>query len=465
MSEPVKRVVVIGAGPGGYVAALRAAQLGAEVTVVERDLVGGTCLNRGCIPTKTLMASVEALAKARGGEEFGFRLAGDPEPVWPAMQARKSRVVEQLRSGIHLLFKKAGVRLLTGEARFVEPRVVEVATREGVEHVEGDAIIIATGSEAVRPAFFDFSQPAVLDASGLLEIEEIPESLLVLGAGPVGCEFACLFGELRTRVTLIELMPQILPQEDVRLARQFQAILRRKGITVLTKTKVDEVLEYRPDGVTVRLSDGQIVSAQFMLVAIGRAPNTTGLGLDVAGVACNERGYILVDEGMRTSASGIYAVGDVVGGLLLAHVAAHEGLVAAENALGGSRRRDLRFVPRCVYTFPEIASVGLSEDEARDEGLRPVTGTFRLGALGKALALGESQGFVQVVADYDTDRLLGATMIGPRVTDVIHEVAVALHAGFSALRLGEVVHAHPTLAEAVMEAAQDVHGESVHVAG
>ena len=465
MQEPAKRIVIVGGGPGGYVAALRAAQLGADVTVVEKDLLGGTCLNRGCIPTKTLIASAQALASARQGDEYGFRLSGEVVPDWMAMQARKDRVVARLRDGIHLLFKKGGVKLVTGCGSLVRPNLVRVQAEDGVREVEADAVILATGSEPARPPFLDFSEACVVDSTRLLESTTVPASLLVLGGGPIGCEFATLFAELGAKVTLVELLPHVLPQEDVRLARQFQSLLRKRGIEVRVGARIDRVLRYDPDQVTVLLDAGDNLRAEKILVAVGRSPNTSALGLELLGVACDKRGYILVNERMETSVPGLYAVGDVTGGPLLAHVATHEGEVAAENCLGAGRERNLRVVPLCVYAAPEIARVGLTEAEARDAGFSPITGTFRFGALGKALALGEEQGYVQVVADEQSDILLGAAMMGPHVTDVIHEVAVALEAGFTARRLGDVIHAHPTIAEAVMEAARDVHGESVHVAG
>ncbi|NLE73603.1 MAG: dihydrolipoyl dehydrogenase [Actinobacteria bacterium] len=498
MGDAGKRIVVLGSGPGGYVAAIRAAQRGADVTVVEKGLVGGVCLNRGCIPTKTLIAGVDVLTKARSGDIYGFTVTGEVTPNWAYMQARKEEVVTQLRNGIHTLFKKSKVKLISGNARLSEPGVVMVDTvstdaavsqdahalesiprheaapaqKAGaaaniadVLRLEADAVIVATGSDPLHPAFFDFSQPSIIDSTELLNIESIPSSLLILGGGPIGCEFACLFADLGTKVTIVELMPQLLPQEDARAAKQFQSALRKSGVEVLVRTRLERVDEYAPDHVTVALEDGRTLTAEKMLIGVGRQPNTAGIGLEAVGVAMDERGYVIVNEHLETSVPGIYAIGDVTGGYLQAHVASHEGIVAVDNILGGRRERNLRFVPICLYGRPEIARIGLTEDEARDEGFRPVTGTFRFGALGRALALGESRGYVQLVVDHDSDKLLGAVMMGPHVTDVIHEVAVALEAGMSARRLGEIMHAHPTISEAVMEAAQDVYGESVHVAG
>jgi dihydrolipoamide dehydrogenase len=459
------RIVILGSGPGGYVAGIRAGQRGAEVTVVEKDLLGGTCLNWGCIPTKALLASAEALHKARSGEEYGFTVSGDIQPDLGRMMERKDAVVTQLRDGIAKLFRAHGVTLVRGRGRLISRGVVEVQGEEGTTTLEADRVILATGSGAAEPPFFDFSQPTVLTSKEVFSLREIPASILVVGAGAIGCEFASFFRELGVKVTLVDIMPQVLPQEDTRLARQFQQVLRKRGVEVLVKTKVERIIDYGPDRVTVELTEGKELSAAAILVSVGRQPNSAGLGLEEAGVKTDERGYVLVNERLETSAPGVYAIGDLNGGLLLAHVASYEGLVAVENCLGGERERDLRAVPHCAYSFPEIASVGLTEAQAREEGLKPLTGTFRLGALGKALALGEAAGYVQVVADAESDRVLGANMMGPHVTDLIHEAALAIRMGLTTRDLGDTVHAHPTIAEALMEAAHDVHGESVHVAG
>ncbi len=457
------RIVILGAGPGGYVAALRAAHLGASVTLVEKDLVGGTCLNRGCIPTKALLASADALARARAGKEYGFEVVG---LVWPdigQMMERKARIVGQLRGSVETLLKRAGVTLIRGTGRLGGAGLVLVDTGAETVTVVGDKIIIATGSEPARLACFDFDHPCILTSTSALDLQSIPESLLIVGAGVIGAEFATFFAELGTKVTMVEMMPQMLPQEDNRLARQFQGVYRKRGIEVLLKTKVEKVTEYGQQHVTAQLSDGQELTFAKILVSVGRRPNTSDIGLDVAEVELDDRGYVIVNDYLETNVPGIYAIGDVNGGLLLAHVASYEAWVAVDNCLGARRARDLRVVPSCTYSFPEVASVGLSEDRARERGYEPVTGTYRFAALGKALAMGEDTGYVQLVADRDTDLLLGASMMGPHVTDVIHEVALAVKNGLTVGQLGSTIHAHPTIAEALMEAAHDVHSESVHV--
>lgn len=458
------RIVVVGAGPGGYVAALRAARHGAQVTLVEKDLVGGTCLNRGCIPTKALLASSEALAKARAGAEYGFEISGEVRPDLRRMMARKDRVVSTLRDGVEVLLRKAKVEVIRGTGRLAPGLRVVVDTDEGVRTVEADKIIIATGSEPALLPMFDFSHPAVLTSTSALELERIPESLLIVGAGVIGCEFASFFAELGTKITMVEMMPQMLPLEDKRIAKQFQGVYRKRGIEVMLKTKVESVEEYHEDHVVVALSDGSKLTVEKILVSVGRRPNTQGIGLEEAGVEVDSRGYVVVDDRLATTAPNIYAIGDVNGGLMLAHVASYEAFVAVDNCLGKERIRDLRSTPSCTYSNPEVASVGLNEEQAAENGYTPITGIYRFAGLGKALALGEDVGYVQLIADKDTDRVLGANMMGPHVTDVIHEVAVAIQNGLTVSQLGDTIHAHPTITEAVMEAAHDVHGESVHVA-
>jgi len=467
MSDKPIRIVVLGAGPGGYVAALRAARHGAAVTLVERDLVGGTCLNRGCIPTKALLASAEALAKAGSGAEFGFEVTGEIRPDLARMIERKDRVVTQMRGNVEVLLKKAGVNVVSGTGRLVATDRVVVDTGAESLTVEADRIIIATGSEPARLPMFDFDQPTILTSTSALELTEIPESLLIVGAGAIGCEFASFFVELGTSITMVEMMPQMLPTEDKRLAKQFQGVYRKKGIQVLLNTKVESIAEYADDHVVARLSDGAEVTADKVLVSVGRTPNTADLGLEAARVETDGRGYVVVDEYLETTAPNVYAIGDVNGGILLAHVASHEAFVAVDNCLATDsedrRTRDLASTPSCTYSHPEVASVGLSEEQAVEKGYKPITGTYRFPALGKAVAIGEDVGYVQVIADEATDVVLGASMMGPHVTDIIHEIALAVASGLTVAQLGSTIHAHPTLAEAVMEAAHDVHGESVHV--
>ena len=468
------RVVVIGGGPGGYVAALRAARHGAAVTLVEHDLIGGTCLNRGCIPTKALLASADALARARAGDEYGFAVAGDITPDFERMMARKDGIVTRLRENVEVLLKKAGVTVVRGTARLAGAGkvVVETAGGEGAgggsTTVEADKIIIATGSEPARLPMFDFSHTNILTSTEALSLDKVPGSLLIVGAGVIGCEFASFYHELGSKITMVEMLPQMLPLEDLRLSKQFQSTYRKRGIQVLLKTKVESISEYADDHVTAKLSDGSEITTEKILVSVGRKPNTAGLGLETVGVEVDPRGYVVVNDYLEATAPDIYAIGDVNGGQMLAHVASYEAFVAVDNCLAATpqqrRLRDLRSTPSCTYSTPEVASVGLNEEQAVDSGYQPVTGTYRFAALGKAMAMGEETGYVQLIADKDTNLLLGASMMGAHVTDVIHEVAVAIQNGLTVDQVGETIHAHPTIAEAVMEAAHDVHGESVHIA-
>lgn len=469
MAETNVRIVVIGGGPGGYVAALRAARHGAAVTLVENDLIGGTCLNRGCIPTKALLASAEALSRARAGEEYGFEVTGEVTPDFGRMMARKDGIVTRLRENVEVLLKKAGVTVLRGTGKLAGPGKVTVETADGgTTSVDADKIILATGSEPARLPMFDFDHPNILTSTEALMLGKIPESLLVVGAGVIGCEFASFYNELGVNITMVEMLPQMLPLEDLRLAKQFQSTYRKRGITVLLKTKVESITEYADDHVTAKLSDGSEVTTEKVLVSVGRKPNSSGIGLEAAGVDVDPRGYVVVNEYLETSAPGVYAIGDVNGGLMLAHVASYEAFVAVDNALAATpaerRVRDLRSTPSCTYSTPEVASVGLSEDQATESGYTPVTGTYRFAALGKTMAMGEETGYVTLVADKDTDVVLGASMMGAHVTDIVHEIAVAVANGLTVKQVGETIHAHPTVAEAIMEAAHDVHGESVHIA-
>jgi dihydrolipoamide dehydrogenase len=299
-------------------------------------------------------------------------------------------------------------------------------------------------------------------------LSKIPESLLIVGAGVIGCEFASFYNELGVKITMVEMLPQMLPLEDLRLAKQFQSTYRKRGINVMLKTKVESITEYADDHVTAKLSDGSEVTAARILVSVGRKPNSAGIGLETVGVEVDPRGYVVVNEYLETAAPGVYAIGDVNGGQMLAHVASYEAFVAVDNALAASpgdrRARDLRSTPSCTYSTPEVASVGMSEDQAAESGYTPATGTYRFAALGKTMAMGEETGYVTLIADKETDVIPGASLTGAHVTDIVHEIAVAVQNGLTVKQVGETIHAHPTVAEAIMEAAHDVHGESVHIA-
>ena len=457
---PDARVVVLGGGPAGDVAALRAAQLGAEAVLVERDLLGGTCVNRGCIPTKALLAGSELVSRLREAAEWGIAL-GEVGVDWPTMRDRAMGIADRMRSGVEHACATRGVTVVRGDGWLVAPNRVAVETADGVQEISAPTIVIATGSEPARLPLFDFDQPSVLTSTDALVMERLPESMIVLGGGIIGCEFASMMAPLGCRVTLVEALPAILATEERRVSQTMTQALRRQDVEVLTDATVQEVVEYRPDGLTVRLSDGSERSAQTVLVAVGRTANTADIGLEELGIRL-ERGLIQVDEHLRTGVGDVYAVGDAIPGPQLAHLGQAEGANAVETALDAPRVLDRALVPSCVYTLPEIGRVGLTEEAARDSGIDVVVGTGRLGANGKALAMGETLGFVRLVVERSSDRLVGGTVMGPHATDLVHELGLALRYGISAREVGLMIHAHPTVAEAVMDAAHDVHGVGLY---
>lgn len=456
------QVVVIGAGPGGYVASIRAAQLGASVVLVEKDKVGGTCLNRGCIPTKCLLASTHVLDVINKAEDFGVEVK-DVQPKFSRMMDRKAQIVAELRHSIRQLLKTNKVKFVKGEATLVSPRKIEVAGDQGTEEIEADKIIISTGSVPVKPPIFDFAHDAVLTSEEALKLGEPPKSLLIVGSGVIGLEFACVFSSLGTQVTMVEMMDQILPTEDRIIATRMQHILEQRGIVFHIQTKVEGIKNYSSNGVTATLSNGEEIVAEKMLVSIGRKPNTKGYGFENLGIEIGRTGNIIVDAKMQTSVNGIYAIGDAIGGIMLAHVASAEGIIAAENATGHESTLDYSAVPSCVYTSPEIASVGLTADKAQQLGKEVKIGKFPFTASGKALTTGEDVGFAQIVVDRQTDRVLGAQIIGPHATELISEVTLAVKWGLTAEQIGTTIHAHPTLAESIMEAAENACGRAIHI--
>lgn len=461
MAKPL-RIVIIGSGPGGYVAAIRASQLGAEVTVVENDTIGGTCLNHGCIPTKTLLASAELFTSINDAKKFGIHV-GEVAANLTKIMEQKNRVVEHLGDGILGIFKKRRIRLVNGNGTMISPTRIRVKHSSGIEEIDASKVIIATGSKPATLPFISFEQPAVLTSTETLGLNMLPKTVLIMGGGAIGLEFACFFNALGTKVTLVEIMDQILPNGDKRISRQMTQILRKRGINILLKTGVKEVLSYREEGITCLLDSGDEITAEKLVVSIGRKPNSYGIGLEDVGVKIDEKGNIIVNDRMETNVEGIYAVGDVTGGILLAHVASAEGIVAVENALGNSTRMDYLVIPRCVYTFPEVASVGQTADEAQASGKKVKTGWFPFSASGKAMTMGQAVGSVQLVVEEGTERILGSQIIGPHATELIHEVVLAIRSGITAEELSAAIHAHPTLSESVMEAAHSVYEKAIHI--
>jgi len=446
-------VAVVGSGPGGYVAAIHAARQGARVAIVEEREWGGTCLNWGCIPTKALIQSAEVLALARRAAEFGVNIPS-AEPDWPVMQARKDKVVAGMRNGVQSLLKSNGVELVSGRGRLGGGATVAVDGRD----LGATNILLAPGSVPARPPI-----PGIelgLSSDDILGIGEIPRTLVIVGGGVVGMEFAGIFSTLGTRVTVIEMLDQLLTPLDPDLATRFQQLMTRRGIELNLSSRV-EGIERGEAGFRVKF-EGRQVEADLVLVATGRVPATDDMGIEEAGIV-RERGAVKVDGHLRTNLPNVFAIGDATMISMLAHTASYQGEVAVANALGKKITADYRAIPACVYTDPEIAFVGLSEAQARAAGQSVKVGSFPFSALGRAQVLGETAGMVKLVTDPD-GHLLGGTVMGPRATDLIAEVALALSQGLTAAELAHTVHAHPTLPEAIFEAALDVDGGAIHIA-
>jgi dihydrolipoamide dehydrogenase len=421
--------------------------------LIERAELGGTCLNWGCIPTKALLAAADLLRKIREAKEFGI-LVGEVGYDFAAMMARKEDIVGTMRGGVQGACERKGVAVVKGQGVVDGDAVVVDGTRYEYDH-----LVVATGTEPAGLPGIDMDHPAVLTSNDILVLPEVPETLLILGAGVIGCEFASLFQPLGVKVTMVEMLPRILAGIDNRTAKQFQKFLEKDGAEIHLGRRLEEVTSYSDAGVTVKLDDGTEISAEKMLISIGRRPQTNDIGLAGAGVVVNERGHIEVDEFLRTANPKVWAVGDCIGGMQLAHLASAEGARAAENILGPHQvPMDRTVVPACIYTHPEIATVGLNRDTAEEQGITIKVGQARFAGSGKALGEGESDGFAQLIADADTDLLLGATIMGAHAVEMIHEVGVAISDGYTMRDLGEIIHAHPTISEMVMDAAQQGEG-------
>ena len=457
------RITIVGSGPGGYVAAIRAAQRGARVTVVEDAEVGGTCLNWGCIPTKTLIASTDALEMARHAADFGVELYGEVTYNLPKIRERRDKVVSTQIKGIRALFKSWGVDLIPGRGSLISEDVVRAVRKDGTtQDIRSDRIIIATGSRPAAIPGLPFDGNNILSSNDAVLMHEVPASILIVGAGVIGCEFAFLYRSLGSSVTVVEMLPRALSSEDEDISSLIEKELKKAKIKLITGARI-ESMKGTAEGVTAVLSNGQEVQAAKALVSIGRALNTEGLRLEDAGLAAGKRGEVPVNDRMETIVPGIYAIGDVTGIMMLAHVASRQGIVAAENALGGSVSMDYAAVPAGIFTRPEIGSAGLREHQARERGMKISTGTFPYRALGKAHAMGEIAGIVKVIADAGTDRVLGVHICGAHAADLVHEGALAITMGATSKQLGAMIHAHPTLAEGIMEAAEAVHGNAIHL--
>jgi dihydrolipoamide dehydrogenase len=457
-------LVVIGAGPGGYVAAIRASQLGLKTAVIEKDRPGGVCLNWGCIPSKAILTSAELYETIKEGEQYGVKVQGLSCDYGQVIK-RSREVADRLAKGVEFLLKKNRIALVAGTGRVEgKNRVVIEADGKGTQQVEAERILIATGSGERTLPGLEIDGKQILTSREALIDSEIPEAILIIGGGAVGIEFAYIYSVFGSRVTVVEMEKQLLPGIDSEVARELERIFKKKGIEVLTNTKFYSVERF-PSRVEISLETGSDLkrrTANKVLVAVGRAPLSTGLGLEALGVELN-RGYIKVDAHMRTANDGIYAIGDVNGPPLLAHAASEEGIAAVEF-MAGQREKPIDHlrIPACIYCQPEIAVIGLSEEQAQARGYEVKVGKFPFRALGKAIAAGHDEGFVKMVVDKEYGELLGCHIIGRGATDLIAEAGLARTLEATTAELSGTVHAHPTLAEALMEAALNAEGRGIN---
>ncbi|NLW84109.1 MAG: dihydrolipoyl dehydrogenase [Phycisphaerae bacterium] len=454
-------IAVIGTGPGGYIAALKAAQMGAKTAVIEKHFLGGTCLNYGCIPSKALLASAELMYTINHASAMGVRVNGNAGFDWPAIQQRKNKVLKGLRSGIKSLFGARNVTLFSGRGVITGKGQITVTAENGVESsINADKTIIAVGSVPARIPGWPDDPKRVCTSDESLHWETLPKRLLIVGGGVIGCEFACMMREYGVEVTVVEMLERLMPEMEGALGKQMQAIFQKRGIKVLVGAKV-ESLKSVGDGVTAEVSGAGAMSFDRVLVAVGRRPNTENIGLDTVGINA-ERGFITVDDKMRTNIDGYYCIGDANGRTLLAHAASAQAMMAVKDALGKDAG-PLLPIPWAVYTFPEVAGVGITSEQAAKRDLPVRIGQFPIGYLGKAMAAGHTEGTVKVIADYNTDKLLGVHLLGHNATEIIASAAAMMTVGGTAKDLANMVVAHPTIGEAVKEAAEDVYQSAMHL--
>lgn len=452
-------IIIIGSGPAGYVAAVRAAQLGRKVALVERAEAGGTCLNWGCIPTKALLKSAQALNYCRNAANYGIEVAGEVKPDMAKIVARSRTVAENMNKGVMMLLKKHGIEIIHGFGKLTSAKTVDV---DGTAY-EADDIILATGARPREMPFMPIDHEHIISSKDALALDRIPESIVVVGSGAIGCEFAYLYATLGAKVTIVEYMPQILPLEDEEIAKAMERTFRKLRATVMTATTVKAVRIH--DGrceVEVEGKKGvETLETEIVLSAVGIKSNIEGLGLEEVGVKV-ERDKVVVDENFRTSVDGVYAVGDIIATPALAHVASAEAICCVEAICGLQPKRiDYSSIPSCIFTSPEIASVGLTEKQAAEQGIEYSVGRFQFAASGKAMAAGERDGFVKLIFDGEK-RIIGAHMIGANVTEMLGEPTLAKTLGATAYDIAHTIHSHPTMNEGIMEAAEQALGCAIH---
>jgi dihydrolipoamide dehydrogenase len=458
MEEKKFDVAILGAGPGGYPAAIKLAQKGLTVALIEAKELGGTCLNRGCIPTKALLANAEVLYNMHHAKDFGISL-GEISIDFTKMQSNKDSTVSKLRNSLKGLIQANKITIIEGFGSFIGPTKLEVKGPSNCI-IEAKHIIIATGSEPKNIPAFAFDGNQIHSSTSLLHLKQVPKSLAIVGGGVIGCEFASLFSELGTKVTIIEMLDRLLPLECPTISKALTLSFEKRGIEVITKTGV-QAIDKNEKGVSVSLQDGKKIEAECALVAVGRSLNSENIGLEKIGVK-TEKGAILVDDEMKTSVSNIYAIGDVVGKSLYAHVATHQGLVAADNILGHKASMNYMAIPGVIFTHPEIGTCGLTLDQAKEKGYKAKRAPYPFQALGKAQAAHQTEGFAQVIIDEKTGQILGAQVIGHEAGNLIATMCLAITNELTIECISETIHAHPTLAEAWMESALIAQNMPLH---
>lgn len=467
-------LVILGGGTGGYVAAIRASQLGLKTAIVEKGKLGGTCLHRGCIPSKALLRSAEVYATAKHSDNFGVKING-VELDFEKVQSRKDGIVEQLHKGVQHLMKQGKIDVFEGIGRILGPSIfspmpgtisVEMNNGEENEMLIPKNVIVATGSRPRSLPGLDIDGEYVLSSDEALSLEQLPKSIIIVGGGVIGIEWASMLSDFDVEVTVVEYADKIVPTEDHEISKEMQRLMKKKGVKIVTGAKVlPESLQKGDGNVTINAEhkgEEKSFTAEKILVSVGRQANVEGIGLENTDIKI-EKGFVQVNDFFQTKESHIYAIGDVIGGLQLAHVASHEGITAVEHLANEKPQPiDYSLISKCIYSNPEIASVGMTEQEAKEKGFELKVGKFSFRAIGKALVYGESDGFVKIIADKDTDDILGVHMIGPHVTDMISEAGLARVLDATPWEIGHTIHPHPSLSEAIGEAALAVDGKAIH---
>ena len=452
-------VAVLGGGPGGYVAAIRSAQLGATVCLIEDKHVGGTCLNRGCIPTKAIISSAELYQKMKHASDFGITTENTSFDIEKIID-RKNNIVINMRQGIERLLKNKKVEIIKGWGKLVSKNEINITSESEIK-IEASKIILATGSETLVPPVFNIKSDKVITSDEALELKKVPESIIIAGGGYVGCEWATIFNSLDCNVTIIEMLKNIVPTEDIQISRFLQTSLKKNGITILTNSRISEIKD-NGSQIEALLENGKTITADKMLLSLGRKLNTRNIGLEEIGLAFDGE-KISVDEHLKTSIANIFAIGDITGKKLLAHVASAQGIIAAENAIGMNKKIiDYSLIPSCIYTYPEAASVGFTEEQIKKQGINYIKGRYPFTVNGKAHCIGDANGFIIIFAEKEDHKVLGIHIIGPKATEMISMGAFIVTNGLTAKEAIRTIMPHPTLSESLMEALALIEKECIH---